>query len=140
MTPAPVPGQTPFRVTQDGIDTLTASDATNSLQCRSRGESTLVPNSECVSSKLFDEATWLKMVLDVESIGDSGMDTYATFRLSERVNVYLLAKQMGTSVKMIENHYGHITLVKHADLTLKGLSGWGHITHAARAQSGGPQV
>ncbi|WP_438590801.1 hypothetical protein, partial [Klebsiella michiganensis] len=32
--------------------------------------------------------------------------TYATYRLSEGVDVYLLAEQMGTSVKMIEDHYG----------------------------------
>jgi len=36
--------------------------------------------------------------------------TYATFRLTEGVDVYFLAKQMGTSVKMIEDHYGHITV------------------------------
>ena len=40
--------------------------------------------------------------------------TYATFRLTEGVDVYFLAKQMGTSVKMIEDHYGHITPVKNA--------------------------
>lgn len=56
--------------------------------------------------------------------------TYATFRLTEGVDVYFLAKQMGTSVKMIENHYGHITPVKHADHILKGLPGWSHITDA----------
>lgn len=50
--------------------------------------------------------------------------TYATFRLSEGVDVYFLAKQMGTSVKMIENHYGHITPLKNADRILQGLPGW----------------
>src|SRR3977135_2226051 len=50
--------------------------------------------------------------------------TYATFRLTEGVDVYFLAKQMGTSVKMIENHYGHITPVKNADRILLGLPGW----------------
>ncbi|TWB34314.1 tyrosine-type recombinase/integrase [Nitrospirillum pindoramense] len=50
--------------------------------------------------------------------------TYATFRLTEGVDVYLLAKQMGTSVKMIEDHYGHVTAVKNADLILAGLPGW----------------
>src|SRR5436309_2783041 len=50
--------------------------------------------------------------------------TYAAFRLTEGVDVYFLAKQMGTSVKMIEDHYGHITPVKNADLILQGLSGW----------------
>ena len=33
--------------------------------------------------------------------------TYATMRLSEGVDVYILAEQIGTSVKMIEQHYGH---------------------------------
>lgn len=50
--------------------------------------------------------------------------TYATFRLSEGVEVYFLAKQMGTSVQMIEDHYGHVTPVKNADKILTGLPGW----------------
>src|SRR5205814_4659365 len=50
--------------------------------------------------------------------------TYATFRLTEGVDVYMLAKQMGTSVQMIEGHYGHITPVKNADRILLGLPGW----------------
>jgi integrase len=50
--------------------------------------------------------------------------TYATFRLTEGVDVYFLAKQMGTSVQMIENHYGHINPVKNADRILQGLPGW----------------
>jgi len=35
--------------------------------------------------------------------------------------VYFLAKQMGTSVKTVEDHYGHITPVKNADRILLGL-------------------
>jgi integrase len=50
--------------------------------------------------------------------------TYATFRLTEGVDVYFLAKQMGTSVKMIEDHYGHVTPVKNAERILKGMPGW----------------
>lgn len=50
--------------------------------------------------------------------------TYATFRLSEGVDVYILAEQMGTSVKMIEQHYGHVNTIKHADRVLMGMSGW----------------
>jgi len=50
--------------------------------------------------------------------------TYATFRLTEGVDVYFLAKQMGTSVKMIEDHYGHINPVKNAERILQGLPGW----------------
>ncbi len=49
--------------------------------------------------------------------------TYATFRLSEGVDVYFLAEQMGTSVKMIEDHYGHVNSVKHADRVLMGMGG-----------------
>ena len=50
--------------------------------------------------------------------------TYATFRLSEGVDVYILAEQMGTSVKMIEDHYGHVNTIKHADRVLMGMTGW----------------
>jgi integrase len=50
--------------------------------------------------------------------------TYATFRLTEGVDVYFLAKQMGTSVKMIENYYGHITPAKNAERILQGIPGW----------------
>ncbi len=54
--------------------------------------------------------------------------TYATFRLSEGLDVYSLANQMGTSVKMIEDHYGHITPVRNAERILQGLPGWEPIT------------
>ena len=30
-------------------------------------------------------------------------------------DVYFLAEQMGTSAQMIEQHYGHVNTVKHAD-------------------------
>jgi integrase len=50
--------------------------------------------------------------------------TYATLRLSEGVDVYLLAEQMGTSVQMIEDHYGHINPVKNADRILQGMHLW----------------
>ena len=33
---------------------------------------------------------------------------YATFRLSEEVSPFLLAKQMGTSIEMLEEHYGQV--------------------------------
>lgn len=62
--------------------------------------------------------------------------TYATFRLTEGVDVYFLAKQMGTSVKMIEDHYGHITPVKNADRILQGLPGWEPIETASQSPSG----
>ncbi|WP_438731836.1 tyrosine-type recombinase/integrase [Parasphingorhabdus sp. DH2-15] len=50
--------------------------------------------------------------------------TYATLRLSAGVDVYILAQQMGTSVKMIEQHYGHVNTIKHADRVLMGITGW----------------
>ncbi|MEO8206574.1 MAG: site-specific integrase [Chthoniobacterales bacterium] len=62
--------------------------------------------------------------------------TYATFRLIEGVDIYFLAKQMGTSVKMIEDHYGHITPVKNADRILQGLPGWEPINSGLRDEAG----
>ena len=50
--------------------------------------------------------------------------TYATFRLMEGVDVYPLARQMRTSVQMIEKHYGHITPSENAGLILQGAPGW----------------
>lgn len=41
--------------------------------------------------------------------------TYATFRLHEGVNHYALAKNMGTSVAMIEQFYGHTTNIASAN-------------------------
>ena len=68
--------------------------------------------------------------------------TYATFRLIERIDVYFLAKQMGTSVKMIEDYYGHITPAKNAERILQGIPGWepmaeGADAPAARVNAGG---
>jgi integrase len=56
--------------------------------------------------------------------------TFATFRLTEGVDVYFLSKQMGTSVQMIEDHYGHINPVKNAERILQGLPGWEPISAA----------
>ena len=50
--------------------------------------------------------------------------TYATFRLMEGVDSLILANQMGTSQKMIEKHYGHITPVKNAARVLQGMTEW----------------
>lgn len=41
--------------------------------------------------------------------------TYATFRLQEGVNQFILARNMGTSVAMLENFYGHTSNVAAAD-------------------------
>jgi integrase len=66
--------------------------------------------------------------------------TYATFRLTEGVDVYFLAKQMGTSVKMIEDHYGHITPVKNAARILQGLPGWEPIADTPQVEAKGGSV
>jgi integrase len=62
--------------------------------------------------------------------------TYATFRLMEGVDVYFLAKQMGTSVKMIEDYYGHITPAKNAERILQGIPGWEPIAESSGDKSG----
>jgi integrase len=41
--------------------------------------------------------------------------TYATFRLHEGVNHYVLSRNMGTSVKMLEDYYGHTSNVTMSD-------------------------
>ena len=46
--------------------------------------------------------------------------TYATFRIQENVNHYTLAQNMGTSVEMLEKHYGHTTNVTSAAELTKG--------------------
>ena len=47
--------------------------------------------------------------------------TYATFRLQEGVHQFVLAKNMGTSVAMLEKHYGHTSNVASAaELTKSG--------------------
>jgi integrase len=43
--------------------------------------------------------------------------TYAHFALlTDKMDVYTLARQMGTSVKMIEKHYGHLNASMKADV------------------------
>ncbi len=42
--------------------------------------------------------------------------TYATLRLvHDNISIHTLAKQMGTSVTMIEKHYSHLDAVKAVD-------------------------
>ena len=56
--------------------------------------------------------------------------TYAHFALmKDRMSVYTLAEQMGTSVKMIEQHYGHITPA----LKAQEIAGKRHVPRAAAA-------
>ncbi|MEM7779460.1 MAG: tyrosine-type recombinase/integrase [Pseudomonadota bacterium] len=58
--------------------------------------------------------------VEYDSFGDkrtvySLRHTYATFRLLEGTNHYALAQNMGTSVSMLEKHYGHTTNISAAD-------------------------
>jgi integrase len=46
--------------------------------------------------------------------------TYATFRLQEGVHQFILAKNMGTSIAMLEKHYGHTSNVASAAELTKG--------------------
>ena len=47
---------------------------------------------------------------------------YATQRLLDGVQVYDLAKNMGTSVKQIENHYGHVLSTQKTNELIQGAS------------------
>lgn len=62
--------------------------------------------------------------------------TYATFRLQMGVDVYFLAHQMGTSVQMIETHYGHVNTIRHADRVLMGMEGWNPVVASADDDAG----
>ena len=63
--------------------------------------------------------------------------TYATFRLAAGTDSYFLAKQMGTSVKMIEDHYGHVAPAKNADLILQGVPEWDIVPEASQGKASG---
>ena len=41
--------------------------------------------------------------------------SYATMRIEDGTNIYVLKDQMGTSVKMIEQHYGHVITREQRD-------------------------
>ena len=61
--------------------------------------------------------------------------TYAHLALlKERMDVYTLAKQMGTSVKMIEQHYGHLQPSQKADV-IAGKRMGARKTTAAKAET-----
>lgn len=60
--------------------------------------------------------------------------TYATFRLHEGVNHYALAKNMGTSVAMLEQFYGHTSNVTAADELTKRKQRSAKPTKAVRAK------
>jgi integrase len=95
-------------------------------------------SSTLFSKRIRDILTGSKLLYGSSKIPRSSYclrHTYATFRLMEGVDVYFLAKQMGTSVRMIEDHYGHITPSKNADLILQGIPGWEPAKQASAAGS-----
>ena len=51
---------------------------------------------------------------------------YATQRLLEGVHIYDLAKNMGASVKQIENHYGHVLATQKSKELIQGTSKSGY--------------
>ena len=87
------------------------------------GESTETIYKEAVAN-LLEESGLLMAPGGTRRCSYCFRHTYATFRLMEGIDVYFLAKQMGTSVKMIEEHYGHITPSKNAERILEGVPGW----------------
>ncbi len=55
----------------------------------------------------------------------------ASIEIGPERSAGFLAKQMGTSVKMIEDHYGHVNPVKNTERILQGLPGWESIIPAS---------
>ena len=53
------------------------------------------------------------------------------------MDALFLAHQMGTSVKMIQDHYGHITPLKNAERILQGIPGWEPIAEGSGETPGG---
>ena len=49
----------------------------------------------------------------------SGSEAEVTDRI-----LTVLADLIGTSVAMIEKHYGHVNTIRHADRVLMGMEGW----------------
>jgi integrase len=88
-----------------------------------KGEQTKTLYASLVKDML-DKTGFLKGPEGTDRSTYSFRHTYATMRLSEGVDVYLLAEQMGTSVQIIEDHYGHINPVKNADRILLGMHLW----------------
>lgn len=64
--------------------------------------------------------------------------TYATFRLHEGVNHYVLSRNMGTSVKMLEDYYGHTSNVTMSDELTKSRSKTRKTGHLKKEKDGDP--
>ena len=62
--------------------------------------------------------------------------TYAHFALlTDKMDVYTLARQMGTSVKMIEQHYGHLNPAMKADVIAGKRMGGKRTVAATKAET-----
>ena len=62
--------------------------------------------------------------------------TYATFRLHEGVNHYVLSRNMGTSVKMLEDYYGHTSNIMMSDELTKTKSKTQKSGHTTKKNKG----
>ncbi|HEX4078309.1 MAG TPA: tyrosine-type recombinase/integrase [Rhizomicrobium sp.] len=89
---------------------------------------------------LFTYAKLLKGPAGTDRSTYSFRHTYATLRLSEGVDSIFLAEQMGTSVQILEEHYGHINPVKNADRILMGMHVWESAPEGASETTGEDDV
>ncbi|MBT8614674.1 tyrosine-type recombinase/integrase [Polynucleobacter paneuropaeus] len=70
---------------------------------------------DSVFERLMIESNLLKDATGKNRTLYSLRHTYATFRLADGIDIHTLAKQMGTSVGMIERHYSKLTLMMSAE-------------------------
>jgi integrase len=70
---------------------------------------------EGVFRKLMRESNLAKDVAGRNRTLYSLRHTYATFALAEGVDIHTLARQMGTSVAMLERHYSKLTPMMNAE-------------------------
>ena len=65
-----------------------------------------MPESRCINRKkdarrLVGPGCSIRLLFSIRH-------TYITMRLTEGVSIYQLASNVGTSIEMIENYYGHL--------------------------------
>jgi integrase len=70
---------------------------------------------DSVFERLMIESNLLKDATGKNRTLYSLRHTYATFRLADGIDIHTLAKQMGTSVGMIERHYSKLTPMMSAE-------------------------
>ena len=98
------------------LDTLIKSNNTHPLFSLSDGST--VARIDGTFKKFLKEADLLESTEGKERTLYSLRHFYATQALSgsNPISVTLLAKQLGTSIKMIEKHYSHLDTVKEGDV------------------------